>query len=64
MFIRALFLSLILTVGGCATLEHHPVWTAVGTAIVVGSIAASVEQHQGRQVAPVEDHFFCGCRTQ
>lgn len=40
----ALILCIALT-GGCATLERHPVWTAVGTAIIVGSIAASVQHH-------------------
>lgn len=33
-----------LSLAGCATLERHPVLTAVGTAIIVGSIAATIEQ--------------------
>ena len=30
---------LCLSLSGCATLERHPVLTAVGTALIVGSIA-------------------------
>lgn len=40
---------LCLSLGGCATLERHPVLTAVGTAIIVGSIAASVQHHHDQQ---------------
>jgi hypothetical protein len=40
-------------IGGCATMERHPVWTAVGTAVIVGSIAATIEANRGdhRQAA-------------
>lgn len=46
----------LLALGGCATLERHPVLTAVGTALIAGSIAASLDQRQSgmsdRQIAP------------
>lgn len=32
---------------GCATLERHPVATAIGLSIVAGSIAASANHHGG-----------------
>lgn len=38
-------LLLTLCAAGCATCQQHPVWCAVGAAVVVGSIAASVERH-------------------
>lgn len=49
MDIRKLVLVGILAglMGGCATLERHPVWTAVGTAVIVGSIAATIEANRG-----------------
>jgi hypothetical protein len=46
---RLILLCLTLLSSGCATLERHPVWTAVGTAIIVGSIAASVQHHHDQQ---------------
>jgi len=38
-----LLLSLLLS--GCATCERHPYVCAAGTAIIAGSIAASVQHH-------------------
>ena len=46
---RLTLLCLTLSFGGCATLEQHPVLTAIGTAIIVGSIAASIEHHHDQQ---------------
>jgi hypothetical protein len=65
--VKILTLVVVLALSGCATLERHPVLTAVGSAIIVGSIAASVEQRQGRQVAPIQAEschatFQCGVR--
>jgi hypothetical protein len=45
------------TISGCATCREHPVWCAVGSAVVVGSIAAVAEHHHDqqahdRQIAP------------
>lgn len=42
---------------GCATLEQHPLLTAIGTAVIVGSIAASVEHHHDQQH---ESALCCG----
>lgn len=53
---RLIFLCFALSLGGCATLERHPVWTAVGTAIIVGSIAASVQHHHDQHVFNSECH--------
>ena len=48
--VRALALLALLALSGCATIERHPYATAVVTAVVAGSIAASVQHHhdQGR----------------
>lgn len=55
---KTLFLAALLALSGCATLERHPVLTAVGTAIIVGSIAAMVEhQHDQRRPNPID---LCG----
>jgi hypothetical protein len=47
---------LVLSLPGCATLERHPVLTAVGAAILAGSIAAVAQHHHDqmhdRQIAP------------
>jgi hypothetical protein len=45
----ALIALLVLTLPGCATLERHPVLTAIGAAILTGSIAAIAEHHHDRQ---------------
>lgn len=45
---KGLILTLALALSGCATLERHPVLTAVGTAIIIGSVALSL-QHDQRQ---------------
>ena len=42
MTVRILALFLALSLSACATCQQHPVWCAVGTAVVVGSIAAAV----------------------
>jgi hypothetical protein len=47
---KSLILSIsLLSLGGCATLERHPVFTAIGTAIIAGSIAASVQHHHDQR---------------
>jgi len=33
--------------GGCATCQQHPVYCAVGTAIIVGSVAATIAANSG-----------------
>jgi hypothetical protein len=43
--INALAAALLLSLSGCTTLKQHPVLTAIGTAIIVGSIAALAQQH-------------------
>jgi hypothetical protein len=50
--ILAAVLLLSLSLSGCATCQQHPVWCAVGTAVVVGSIAASVEHQHDQRRAP------------
>lgn len=51
---KRIFLSLtFLAAGGCATCEQHPVWCAVGTAVIVGSIAVAVEHHHGQQQSDI-----------
>jgi hypothetical protein len=42
---------LCLSLSACATLERHPVLTAIGTAIIVGSIAAIAEHHHDQRSA-------------
>jgi hypothetical protein len=41
---RIAFVVLLISLSGCATCQQHPVWCAVGSAIVVGSIAASIDR--------------------
>lgn len=38
-------LGYTVAISGCATCQQHPVYCAVGTAIVAGSIVAIAEQH-------------------
>lgn len=42
-------LALLLTLAGCATCERHPIMCTVATAVVVGSIAASLQQHDDQR---------------
>ena len=42
-------IAFLVLLPGCATLERHPVLTAVGSAIILGSIAASVQHHHDQQ---------------
>jgi hypothetical protein len=42
-------IGLLVLLPGCAVLERHPVSTAVGTAIIAGSIAAAVQHHHDQQ---------------
>jgi hypothetical protein len=49
MTIRILAVFLVLSLPGCATLERHPVLTAVGAAILAGSIAAVAQHHHDQQ---------------
>lgn len=44
-------LLLTLCATGCATCQQHPVWCAVGAAVVVGSIAASIEHHRDQRAS-------------
>jgi hypothetical protein len=49
--------SALLALGGCATCQNHPYVCAIGGAIIVGSVVATVEAHQGhdnRQPAPLD----------
>jgi hypothetical protein len=43
----ALFIWLVLLVGGCATCREHPLVCTVAGAIVVGSVAATIEANSG-----------------
>lgn len=43
MKILALIATLAMT--GCATCERHPTFCAVGAAVVVGSVAATIAMH-------------------
>jgi hypothetical protein len=58
MKIKVLCLTLSFALGGCATCQRHPVWCAVGAAVVVGTAAAVIEHHHDqqqmhdRQIAP------------
>jgi len=45
--LKALCLASIFAVSGCATCQQHPVWCAIGSAVVVGSIAATIEANSG-----------------
>lgn len=38
-------LGILSALGGCATCDRHPLVCTVATAVVVGSIAASVQHH-------------------
>lgn len=51
MRLTTLILAVLLTGTGCATLERHPVATAIGAGLIVGSIAASGHRAQGPDVA-------------
>jgi hypothetical protein len=56
MKIKTLCLASVFALSGCATCQQHPVWCAVGAAIVVGTAAAVIEHHHDqtheRQIAP------------
>ncbi len=45
----ALVLLALLALPGCATIERHPYATAFVSAVVVGSVAASVQHHHDQQ---------------
>ncbi len=47
---RVLVLLAILALPGCATIERHPYATAFVSAVVAGSIAASVQHHHDQHV--------------
>lgn len=55
--INALAAALLLSLSGCTTLKQHPVLTAIGTAIIVGSIAAIAQHHHDQR--PVSS-LCCG----
>lgn len=40
-------LALALSLGGCATCQTHPVACGIASAIVVGSVIATVDAHNG-----------------
>lgn len=42
-----LALCLMAIVSGCATCREHPVACAIGSAIIIGSVAAAVDHHNG-----------------
>lgn len=53
---KRLLLSIFVVLNaGCATCQQHPVWCAVGTAVIVGSVAAAVEHNHDQQ-----HEFACG----
>jgi hypothetical protein len=63
---KPLSLIVALALTGCATLERHPVLTAVGVAILAGSIAAIAEhQHDLRRpnAMPESCHATFQCVT-
>lgn len=43
--ITAISATALLALGGCATCQQHPVYCAIGGAIIVGSVAAIAAQH-------------------
>lgn len=45
---RFRFMVVFLLLGGCATCQTHPVACAIGSAVVVGSIVATVNAHNDR----------------
>ena len=57
-------LIVVLSLSACATCERHPYVCAVGGAIVVGSIAYTLEMHSDRQnsaAVPIAARpSFCG----
>jgi hypothetical protein len=48
----ALCVWLMLSLFGCATCERHPVACSVGAAVIVGSVAATVEANTRHSTAP------------
>jgi hypothetical protein len=64
MIIRLSFLIALLLLSGCETLASHPRLTAFGGAIIVGTVAATIEANRGDRRAATVDPHFCGCRTQ
>ena len=46
---------------GCATCERYPVACAVGSAVIVGSVLATAEQHGHRDHAPAHTIQFHTC---
>lgn len=56
-------LVVVLSLSACATCERHPTMCAVGGAIVVGSIAYTLEMHSDRHTlaaAIATRPSFCG----
>ncbi len=49
--LKTLSLLALLSLGGCATIQEHPVLTSVGVALVAGSIAASAHHDNRTSVA-------------
>lgn len=48
-----ILIAALLALGACATCERHPIMCTVATAVIAGSIAASLQQHDDqRRSAP------------
>jgi hypothetical protein len=50
-------IAALISISACATCQQHPVACAVGSAVIVGSIAVALEHHHDqqthdRQIAP------------
>lgn len=56
MFARSAALAAILCITGCASVRdfahEHPVATAIGGAMIVGSVAASLSSHHDGETPP------------
>jgi hypothetical protein len=51
--------ALLLT--GCATCQNHPVFCAVGTAIIVGSVAATIEDNRHHEAPEHHNDWPAAC---
>jgi hypothetical protein len=45
---RLFSLLMAVLLAGCATCDHHPVACLIGGAVVVGSVAATIQAHNDR----------------
>jgi hypothetical protein len=55
--------ALALATGGCATLQNHPTLAAIGSALIVGSIANTIELNRGdhRQASRIIAPHYSAC---